>query len=322
MKIQHCLFKIPYSFTIFPLTDKQMEFGKVTPENLDEVDFHLPADHDDTTRILGKSKKKGSTEFFVGCAKWGRKDWIGAIYPEKTKEADFLEHYAKHFNSIELNATFYKIPTKAQTSAWRKKVGSDFVFCPKFSQSITHIRRLKNATEVTERFLDGISGFGKNLGPVFLMPHPQMGPSRVDSIQEFLEQLPEDLDVFVELRHPDWFSDTESFGKVCKSMEKRKAGAVITDASGRRDCVHMRLTSPEVFIRFVGNGLHPTDYTRIDEWVQRINQWQDKGMKKVYFFMHQHEELHSPQLARYVIQQLNKHCNASIPEPKFVNGSS
>jgi uncharacterized protein YecE (DUF72 family) len=101
-------------------------------------------------------------------------------------------------------------------------------------------------------------------------------------------------------------------------LENQHTGFVIIDASGRRDCVHMRLATPEAFIRFVGNGLHPSDYTRIDEWVQRIKSWIEQGIYKVYFFMHQHEELHSPELARYLIQQLNKHCGTTIPEPKFV----
>jgi uncharacterized protein YecE (DUF72 family) len=299
-----------------------MEFGRITPEELEHVNFSLPPDHPETGRILAKSKKKNAAQIFVGCAKWGRKDWVGTIYPEKTKEADFLEHYSRHFNSIELNATFYKIPTKAQTTTWSKKVGSDFVFCPKFSQSITHIRRLKNAAEVVNRFVDGISGFGRNLGPAFLMPHPQMGPKTAEAMQQFLEELPDDLNVFMELRHPEWFTDVDAYNGICKAMERKKTGAVITDASGRRDCVHMRLTSPEVFIRFVGNGLHPTDYTRVDEWVQRIREWNEKGLQKVYFFMHQHEEIYSPQLAAYVIRELNKHCGTSLEEPKFVQAKT
>ena len=80
----------------------------------------------------------------------------------------------------------------------------------------------------------------------------------------------------------------------------------------------MRLTTPSAFIRFVGNGLHPTDYARVDDWVQRIKLWMGQGIHKVYFFMHQHEEIYSPELSRYVIQQLNKHCGTAIPEPRFV----
>jgi len=296
-----------------------MDFGKVESEDLSQIDFSLPADRPETTRVLSVNKEKVQPQVFVGCAKWGRKDWVGKIYPPKTKEADFLKHYAHHFNCIELNATFYRMPTAAQTEGWKNKVTPGFKFCPKFTDQITHIKRLKDVREITDRFFEGISGFKETLGPLFLMPHPQMGPKTLDTLEAFIESMPKDVQLFVEQRHKDWFANQEAFDALFNMMEKHHSGAVITDASGRRDCVHMRLTTPEAFIRFVGNGLHPTDYTRIDDWVQRIKSWMARGIHKVYFFMHQHEELHSPELARYLIQQLNKHCGTSIPEPKFVD---
>jgi uncharacterized protein YecE (DUF72 family) len=125
--------------------------------------------------------------------------------------------------------------------------------------------------------------------------------------------------LFVELRHADWYADAKAFKSVFNMLEENKTGSIITDASGRRDCVHMRLSNPEAFIRFVGNGLHPSDYTRVDEWALRIKSWLDKGIESVYFFMHQHEEIHSPELGRYAIQQINKHCQTSIAEPCFIN---
>lgn len=295
-----------------------MEFGRVTSEELEKIDLTLPNDRPETTALLKASSPGTVPLIFTGCAKWGRKDWVGKIYPKGTKEGDFLSHYAKHFNCIELNATFYRMPTVSQTSGWQSKVGKDFMFCPKFVDQITHIRRLKDVKELTDRFLEGISGFRENLGPLFLMPHPGMGPKTQDTIEAFIQSLPSDIQLFAELRHAQWFADEEAFRSVFSMLEKNKVGAVITDASGRRDCVHMRLTTPEAFIRFVGNGLHPTDYTRIDAWVQRIRTWMQQGIQKVYFFMHQHEELHSPELIRYLIQQLNKHCGTSIPEPKFI----
>ncbi|MFZ6009456.1 MAG: DUF72 domain-containing protein [Bacteroidota bacterium] len=295
-----------------------MEFGKVITEELSSIDFTLPVDPQETTTLLQKNKDGAPPQIFVGCAKWGRKDWVGKIYPKGTKEADFLSHYARHFNCIELNATFYRMPTATQTAGWKNKVGENFQFCPKFTDQITHIRRLKETRELTDRFLEGISGFGANLGPVFLMPHPGMGPKTLETMEAFIESMPKDIKLFVELRHAEWYSNVEAFDKVFAMMERHRAGSIITDASGRRDCVHMRLTTPEAFVRFVGNGLHPTDYTRIDEWVQRMKKWMTEGIRKIYFFMHQHEELHSPELSKYLIQQINKHCGTSIPEPEFV----
>jgi uncharacterized protein YecE (DUF72 family) len=77
----------------------------------------------------------------------------------------------------------------------------------------------------------------------------------------------------------------------------------------------MHLSTPECFIRFVGNSLHKTDYERIDEWVGRIKSWMDEGLEKCYFFMHQHEELHSPQLIKYLIEELNEKCGTDIKPP-------
>jgi uncharacterized protein YecE (DUF72 family) len=295
-----------------------MEFGKVTTEALDSINFALPPDRKETTALLSRQKNNKPASVYVGCAKWGRKDWLGKIYPKGTKEADFLNHYAKHFNCIELNATFYRMPTAAQTAGWKNKVGKDFLFCPKFTDQITHLKRLKDVQVLTDRFLEGVSGFGDNLGPVFLMPHPGMGPKTLETMEAFIQSLPKDIKLFIELRHNEWFENEEAFTKVFDVFERHKAGSVITDASGRRDCVHMRLTTPEAFIRFVGNGLHPTDYTRVDDWVQRIKKWMAEGIEKIYFFMHQHEEIHSPELSKYLIQQINKHCGTSIPEPVFV----
>lgn len=255
----------------------------------------------------------------MGCAKWGRKDWIGKIYPKGTKEADFLSHYARFFNTIELNATFYKLPTKAQTTSWKNKVGSNFKFCPKVSEKISHVYKLQDVQALTDRFLEGISGFGENLGPVFLMPNPVMGPKSTEVIARFIEAIPKDIDLFVELRHKQWFSNETAFKQIFDILEQARVGSVITDAAGRRDCVHMRLTTPQAFIRFVGNGLHPSDYTRVNTWVDRVKLWIDQGLSNVYFLMHQHDEIHSPELAKYVIQRMNKICGTAINEPQFIS---
>lgn len=295
-----------------------MEFGKISADALSSVDFSLPADSSANHRILSDHPRTKDVSVFVGCAKWGRKDWIGKIYPKGTKEAEFLPLYARNFNCIELNATFYKIPSLKQVQEWKSKVENDFLFIPKISNSISHIHRLKNVDERLEWFLKGIAGFGENLGPVFLMLHPGMGPKSLETIEKFLQRLPEEIRIFVELRHEAWFESPQATEEVFGMLERNGAGAVITDVAGRRDCVHMRLTTKEAFIRFVGNDLHPTDYTRVDAWVQRIRSWMDAGLQRVYFLLHENEEVHSPVIAKYAIEQLNRHCGARLREPVFV----
>lgn len=294
-----------------------MEFGKVNPSELDRINFHLPADNNNV-QILLHDSKRSKPEIYIGGSRWGSKEWVGKIYPAKTKQADFLSHYAQHFSCIELNTTFYRMPTPLLVKTWKEKVGNEFKFCPKFLDQITHYRRLSNVRELTDQFLEAISAFGNNLGPVFLMPHPQMGPKALDIIKSFIEYLPTDLELFIELRHPDWFSNPETFEASSMIFKQLKTGLVITDASGRRDCVHMHLTKPEVFIRFVGNNLHPSDYARIDEWIQRIKVWLSLGLEKIWFIVHQPEELCVPLLSSYLISGLNKECETNIKNIQLI----
>lgn len=297
-----------------------MQFGQAPPKELGKIDFTLPQDPAPTKKVLANAKKN-KCEILVGCAKWGRPDWVGKIYPKGTKAANFLDAYAQQFNCIEFNAIFYKLPDKKEVHAWKAKVGKDFKFFPKFTEVITHRKRLKNTRAEVDAFLEVVHEFGNNLGPLFLMPHPQMGPKHLDTILEFLDSLPKDVKCFTELRHTEWYQDNNA-EKLFAELEKRGRGTIITDAAGRRDCVHMRLTTPEAFIRFVGNSLHESDYRRIDEWVDRIGQWMKQGLQKCYFFMHQHEELYSPELCKYLIEQMNKKLGTQIKVPQFVGDIS
>lgn len=304
-----------------------MDFGQVEFELIAGVDFTLPPDTDLTKEVLSQAKKTAHPEIYIGCAKWGRKEWVGLIYPPKTREAKFLDEYVKHFNSIELNAVFYNMPKKDQVNIWREKAESvrdDFKFFPKFTRSISHIKRLKNAEDITSQYLENISEFGKTLGPAFLQLSDNFGPKNFEVLKTYLESLPTDFDVFVEVRHPDWFSDVAARKDLFELLRQLKKGAVITDASGRRDCVHMELPTPQAFIRFVGNGsdstgkLHPTDYSRIDEWVDRLADWQEQGLQSIYFFLHQHDEKDTPILADYTIKKMNEKLGSNLETPQFI----
>jgi uncharacterized protein YecE (DUF72 family) len=300
-----------------------MEFGRVTSAELIEVDFTLPPDPVLTIKTLKESKTNKPLQVHVGCAKWGRKEWIGQIYPLKTKEANFLDEYVKHFDCIELNATFYNIYGPETIAKWKAKAAANpgFKFCPKFAQNITHIRRLKNAEEITTKYYEGIMAFGENLGPLFLQVGDNFTPKSLPDLKTYLEHLPKDVPVFLELRHKDWFAIPENRDNIFNLLHQLKIGAVITDASGRRDVVHMELPTPHAFIRFVGNGhRHPTEFSRVDAWVARIKQWQQMGLQSVWFLMHQHEEESSPQLADYVVEQVNKELGTNIKRPKFLDG--
>jgi len=131
--------------------------------------------------------------------------------------------------------------------------------------------------------------------------------------------LPKDLQFFLEVRHPAWFAKEDIRQELFETLSSLNMGAVITDTAGRRDCAHMHLTIPKAFIRYVGNSLHPSDYTRTDVWVQRMKYWLDNGMEELYFFMHMHNEATSPELTVYLVDKLNKECGSSLVKPTFIS---
>ncbi|HVT85514.1 MAG TPA: DUF72 domain-containing protein [Chitinophagaceae bacterium] len=295
-----------------------MEFGRVPEIELNTIDFTLPEDPVFNKKIL-KGKPAQDPKVYLGCAKWGRPEWVGKIYPPKTKEKDFLGHYVQHYNSIELNATHYKVYGAAGIGKWAATAdGKDFKFCPKMYQGVTHRGSLKGKDFLTTEFLRGVVAFGQHLGPIFIQLNETFSPKRRDELFAYLRSLPTDLQFFLEVRHPDWFGKEDIRNDLFNSLREMNIGAVITDTSGRRDCAHMNLPISKAFIRYVGNSLHITDYTRCDAWVKRIKYWLGNGLEELYFFMHMHDEATSPELTVYLVDKLNNECGLNLIKPKFV----
>lgn len=295
-----------------------MDFGRVSEGELDKVDFDLEKEPLFNRKIL-KGKSVKDPKIYIGCAKWGRTEWVGKIYPPKAKEKDFLEHYVQHYNSIELNATHYKVYDEDGIKKWAAKAANkDFKFCPKMYQGVTHRGSLKGKDPIMNEFFSGIVAFGEHLGPVFIQVSEAFSPKRKEELFDFLRSLPKDLQFFMEVRHPGWFTKPDITEELFATLAALDIGAVITDTAGRRDCAHMHLTIPKTFIRYVGNSLHPTDYTRIDEWIKRMKYWLDKGLEELYFFMHMHNEATSPELTVYLVDKMNKELGLDLIKPTFI----
>ncbi len=295
-----------------------MDFGRVPEDELAKIDFNLATEPAFNKTVLpGKPVK--DPKIYIGCAKWGRTEWLGKIYPPKAKEKDFLDHYVQHYNSIELNATHYKVYGEAGIKKWTDKVGSkDFMFCPKMYKGVTHRGSLKGKDFITNEFFRGIVAFKEHLGPIFIQVSETFSPKRKEELFDFLRSLPTDLQFFMEVRHTDWFGRDEIRNELFTTLAAMNIGAVITDTSGRRDCAHMYLTVPKAFIRYVGNSLHPTDYKRVDEWIERMKLWLANGLEELYFFMHMHDETFSPELTVYLVDKLNAACGLNLQKPVFI----
>lgn len=288
-----------------------MKFGQV--DNPEEIDFTLPADHPETMRVLNTHKNSQPFEVYVGCAKWNRQDLKG-FYPRGTK--DELAYYSTQFNSIEMNATFYGAPDAQQVNTWKEKTPKNFKFFPKLPNTISHYRRLINVEDPVESFCDAISHFEEKLGMVFLQMHDNFKPKDFDRVEKFVENFPKGIPLAIEVRNTDWFNDKEASEKLYSLLEKHEIANIVVDTAGRRDMLHMRLTSPVAFVRYVGAN-HESDYTRLDDWLERIKKWRAEGLQSLYFFVHQNVEKESPLLSAYFIEKLNKNFDTGLKVPNL-----
>ena len=293
-----------------------MDFGKLL--DISRIDFALPPDHPDTFSVLSRYRQAGEKkpEVYIGLPVWVNKAWVGAYYPTGMREKDSLLWYARQFNTIELNSTHYHIPGPDTIDRWRHAVPPGFTFCPKFPQLISHEGPLSRSLDLAATFCEAIAGLEDKLGCSFLQLPPGFGPKQLPDLENFVQYVPESVPLAVELRHPDWFTDHVASLELFEVLEKYRVSTVLTDVSGRRDVLHMRLTTPTAMVRFVGNGLHPTDYTRIEDWVARIKVWLDAGLQQLYFFVHEPDNTASPELATYLTEKLNQVCGLDLKPPK------
>jgi len=285
-----------------------MKFGSV--DNPESIDFSLPQDHPQTQSILAKGTGE-LADVFVGCAKWNKSDLKG-FYPRGTK--DELAYYSTQFNSIELNATFYNAYRAEQITVWREKTPDHFKFFPKVHQYISHVKRLNNVEMPIEEFCNSARAFEAKLGMAFLQVHNNFGPKNFDRLQSVVEFWPKDIPLAVELRHTDWYNDESVATELYALFEEHGVANIVTDTAGRRDLLHMRLTSPVAFVRYVGAN-HETDYTRLEDWIERVKVWKSQGLEKLYFFVHQNLEKESPLLSAKFIKDLNMGIGTEIVIP-------
>ncbi len=288
-----------------------MKFGQVN--NSESIDFSLPGDHPQTTEILKNSAKNKPLEIYVGCAKWNKTD-LKNFYPRGTK--DELAYYATQFNSIELNATFYNMFGAEQIINWRDKTPDGFKFFPKINQMISHRKRLNDVQQLVEEYCDNISNFEAKLGMVFLQVHDNFGYKNMDRLGSFVENFPKAIPLAVEMRNSEWFNDEKIAAELYSLFKKNNVTNILVDTAGRRDLLHMRLTTPVAFIRYVGANDPLGDRERLDDWIKRLERWIDQGLKDVYFFVHQNIEKESPLLSAYLIEKMNKSFNLNLKMPK------
>jgi uncharacterized protein YecE (DUF72 family) len=164
-------------------------------------------------------------DVLVGTSGYAYKEWRGSFYPEKTKEKEMLRYYAERFRTVEINNTFYRLPSREMLLRWAEQVPPGFVFVLKASQRITHRQRLRAESKETVDYLFELaSALGERLGPV-LFQTPPLLKKDVRRLRDFLGFLPPGHPVAFEFRHETWRDE-----EVYEALRGRNAALVCADA--------------------------------------------------------------------------------------------
>jgi uncharacterized protein YecE (DUF72 family) len=186
-------------------------------------------------------------EFLVGTSGWHYGHWRGLFYPEGLPARRWFEVYRRHFQTVEINASFYRQPRESTWRLWSEQAPEGFLYAVKASRYLTHLRRLKDPEEPLSRFLQGALLLGPHLGPLLYQLPPNM-PCDLSRLQHFLSILPSGLDHAMEFRHDSWFS-AEVYALL------RRYGVAFCIYHRGDFCTPLQVTAPFAYVRFHGTNL-------------------------------------------------------------------
>ncbi len=144
----------------------------------------------------------------LGTIGWSYSFWKGNFYPSKTPAKGFLSYYSTQFDTVEVDSTFYRLPTPQTVRTWKQQTPDGFVFSLKFPQAITHVRMLRDSEQLTETFLDRAGLLEEKLGPLLLQFPPSFAANRLPDLEAFLKKLPQQHRYVVEVRNKSWLNQT------------------------------------------------------------------------------------------------------------------
>ena len=279
-----------------------MDFGRAPPSP--GVDFRLAP-----LRSFVKTTEPNpfdSLRIYVGCPVWNNETWEGRVYPVGSPQKDHLQNYARVFDTIELNATFYKIPAVSTVERWREETPADFRFVPKIPKQFSHELFMRDDPEGIRAFLASVAAFRDRLGPVFLQLPPDFTLEHKAALVRLVRSFPAEARLAIEFRHPSWFERRQALPRMAEWFARERVSIVVSDTNGRRDVSHGTVTADFLIVRFAGNELHATDFERLDAWVARFHELQRVGVREVYFFAHEPDEVLCPDVCVALVERLER----------------
>ncbi|HEY3402255.1 MAG TPA: DUF72 domain-containing protein [Ohtaekwangia sp.] len=219
----------------------------------------------------------------IGTSGWSYKDWKGIYYPKNLKSTEWLTFYSETFNITEINTSFYHLPKKQTVEGWVNKVPDDFLFCPKISRYLTHMKKLHEPEESLERFFDVFEPMQKKMGPVLIQLPPSLkfNPEVADHFFNLLKSTYHPYTFALEVRHNTWMT------KESIDLMSLYHIAFVISQSGHGFPYAEHITAKDIYIRFHGPGkLYASLYSEeeMQKYANLFRSWQKEGHTLWIFF--------------------------------------
>lgn len=243
-----------------------------------------------------------ATKIHIGTSGWSYQKWKGLFYPQKLPSAQWLDYYTQFFSTTEINGSFYRLPSVETVEKWTAQVPDDFLFCPKMSRYLTHMKKLREPGEPLERFFSVFAPMRRKMGPV-LVQLPALLKFNYDVAEQFYRLLKftyHPYSFVMEVRHPSWLEE-ESL----TLMTAFDIGLVISQ-SGNVFPYSEMITAKNVYVRFHGpDELYASSYSdqMLQEFAGKFRQWVAEGHEVWAYFnndIHGYAPVDAQRLQRFV----------------------
>ncbi len=221
---------------------------------------------------------------YVGTSGYSYKEWKGSFYPEKNPAKEMLNYYAERLSTVEINATFYRMPQSSMLENWKEQVPPAFRFALKASQRITHFKRLKETDDEVKYFLETAAVLGEQLGVVLFQLPPNMKKD-LPRLESFLALLPPATRAAFEFCHPTWFDDD-----VVELLRSQNRPLVVSDTDDM-PTTHIDKTADWGYLRLRRVNYSPEN---LAEWLHRVR---DQKWNEAFVFFKHEDEGTGPKLA-------------------------
>jgi uncharacterized protein YecE (DUF72 family) len=242
--------------------------------------------------------------FLLGTSGWAHRDWVGTFYPQEMPAGEYLTAYARRFNTVEIEHTFFEIPIRQTVQSWYRRTPDDFLFSPCLPRQITHTQRLRDVQSLLEDFLAVIGDLGSKLGPLLIQMPEDFRSTEYASLESFLQLLPHNQQFAIEFRHGSWLKDT-----TFRLLEAYQVAWVVVDAPFLPRIP--RVTAPFAYVRWHGRPGHQIQRqfapsTALSVWVPLLREL-GRQAQLVYGYVHNRFSGYAPRDCQILQELLGQH---------------